>query len=485
MTFSYAIPGSGFRCLLIMVLAVRCCISMAQDVVIDKVTDPGRIDKLCTGINKNASGLSKKIAQKTDHYLLKMQAQEERLRRSVLMKDPALATTLFGDLDKEYSLIKSKASGKLNTGEYLNHFDSLKTAILFLETGDITGGLNKSKLKESFSNLDELDNRLSYSDRLARLIEERTQFLKHQLESLSLNKEFKRYQQLAYNYKAQLSAYRNMINQPGKIEALLVETLSKVPLFQDFFAHNSRLSQLFFVPGSSGSSTAPLQGLQSISSVAQIIQSRFGADVPAAQLVQQNLQQAQPQINELKNRAAQYASGSFGNDKNGGELPGSRPDDLKYRSFLGRLQFGYNLQSQASQWYFPATMDIGLSLGYKIKRSGVTGAGVSYKLGVGKSWNNIRMTHEGIGLRSFLDWKLKGSYYLSGGYEMNYHAVFHKLPELRNYSAWQRSGLIGFSKQVPLKGKKSFQTKILWDFLSYYQKPEAQPVIFRIGYQLH
>jgi hypothetical protein len=49
---------------------------------------------------------------------------------------------------------------------------------------------------------------------------------------------------------------------------------------------------------------------------------------------------------------------------------------------------------------------------------------------------------------------------------------------------WQQSGLIGLSKMVSLPGKVVKKTKvsILWDFLSFYQRPPTQAFNFRIGY---
>src|SRR5207237_1413894 len=114
----------------------------------------------------------------------------------------------------------------------------------------------------------------------------------------------------------------------------------------------------------------------------------------------------------------------------------------------------------------------------------------SYKLGWGRGWNDIRLTQEGAGLRSYIDWKIKGSFWISGGYEMNYKS------QLRDFrisspfgggrvgAAWQQSGLIGLSKVIDVRSKffKKTKVQLLWDFLSYQQFPRTQPVIFRVGY---
>jgi hypothetical protein len=133
---------------------------------------------------------------------------------------------------------------------------------------------------------------------------------------------------------------------------------------------------------------------------------------------------------------------------------------------------------------FPVTSDIGLSLGYKLNNKSVIGVGASYKMGLGTGWNNIRLSNEGVGIRSFIDYKIRGSLFISGGYEQNYRAAFYSLEQLRGLSGWQSSGLIGLSKKYKVSKKLKGSVQLLWDFLSYQQKPQTQAVLFRVGYSL-
>jgi len=83
-----------------------------------------------------------------------------------------------------------------------------------------------------------------------------------------------------------------------------------------------------------------------------------------------------------------------------------------------------------------------------------------------------------------LDWKIKGTFWASGGFEMNYRSAFNTIQELQDVSSWQQSGLIGLSKVVSVKSKflKRTKAQLYWDFMSYQQVPRTQPVIFRLGY---
>ena len=64
-----------------------------------------------------------------------------------------------------------------------------------------------------------------------------------------------------------------------------------------------------------------------------------------------------------------------------------------------------------------------MSVGYKLTDKSVVGVGASYKMGWGKDIKNIVISTQGLGLRSYMDVKLKGSFYASGGFEYNYQPI--------------------------------------------------------------
>ncbi|MBN9300147.1 MAG: hypothetical protein J0I41_24325, partial [Filimonas sp.] len=95
--------------------------------------------------------------------------------------------------------------------------------------------------------------------------------------------------------------------------------------------------------------------------------------------------------------------------------------------------------------------------------------------------SHMELSNQGVGIRSFLDVKLKGSIWITGGYEYNYQQAFKDLSTIRNLDVWQKSGLIGLTKKFKA-GKKDGKLQLLWDFLSYSQVPRGQAIKFRIGY---
>ena len=358
--------------------------------------------------------------------------------------------------------------------------DSLNTTLNFLQS---TGSVNLSSqpiVQSSLDRFKSLQGKLNASDQIRKALDQRRRLLQEQLQKLGIVKAFKGFKKQVYYYQQQLLEYKSLFDDPSKLEAKLTQLVLQIPLFQQFFANNSQLGNLFALPGSTNA-TASLAGLQTRAMVQQGLIDRFGAAaLSPSGAVGSGLQNAQSQLNQLKDKVMK-----FGGSSSDDILPeGFKPNEQKTKSFLKRLEYGANVQSQKATNFFPVTSDLGLSLGYKLNDKSVIGIGASYKMGWGKGWNNINITHQGVGFRSFVDIKLKGSFWISGGYEKNYKSAFKDFSQLQDRSGWQTSGLIGISKVVSLKTKifKKTKLQLLWDFMSYQQIPRTQPVVFRIGY---
>ena len=166
------------------------------------------------------------------------------------------------------------------------------------------------------------------------------------------------------------------------------------------------------------------------------------------------------------------------------EAPNYEPNTERTKKFIQRLEFGTNIQTHRSTSYYPVTSDLAFSVGYRFSKKSIAGFGAAYKLGLGESINNIRITEEGIDLRSFIDFKVKGNFFVTGGFEYNY-----QLPALNQYSVnlhngWTTSGLLGATKSFNINNKffKKSRIQVLWDFLARYQVPQRQQILFRVGY---
>jgi hypothetical protein len=438
--------------------------------------------KWTASISKRAEKLEDKIVDKTEKTLNRLKQQEEKIYSRMLhTKDSLQAKAALTGIQEKYQSFRNKLKSPLvsvNTGQYIAKLDTLKTALKFLDNNHITGNVQDALAKTS-----SLQDKFGQAEAIKQFIKERRQQLKEQLERIGLLKELKKFNKEVYYYSAQINEYREILKDSKKTERKALELLSKTKLFKDFMRKNSQLASLFRLPTDPNdpSTQASLAGLQTRAQVNNLIQQQIAAGGPGAQQqFSQNLQAAQSQLQQLKGQI-----GKFGGNSSDDIMPeGFKPNNEKTKNFWRRLEYGTNLQTQKATNFFPVTSDIGLSLGYKLNGKSIIGIGASYKMGWGRGWNNLRISHQGLGLRSYADIKLKGSLWISGGYEQNYKSSFSEFSQLQDRSAWQQSGLIGVSKVISMKTKffKKTKLQLLWDFLSYEQVPLTQPLVFRIGY---
>lgn len=476
-----------FRYLLWAICFMICLPAMSQD----ETSVTGKIlgfpSRFMDKIKKKSTELEEKLIAHSEKALKKLEKQEQKMKKKLARKDSLKAEQLFGNVEQRYQQLQDKlnAPTKLvgRSSQYLPHLDTLKTSLKFLDAGkDIlpnAAGVT-SKVKDALGSVNGLEGKLNNAAEIRNYLKERRQQLKEQLDKFGLMKEFKKYNQQAYYYGEQVNQYKAMLEDPDKLQQKAIEMIRKLPAFQDFFKHNSELASLFRLPDNYGSAGS-LAGLQTRSSVQSLIQDRISSGGPnAVAALQQNVQAAQAELGKLKDKLNNLG-GMSGSD---GEMPDFKPNGQKTKSFLQRLEYGTNLQSQRSNNYFPTTTDLGLSVGYRLNDKSIVGLGASYKIGWGKDIRNINVSSQGIGFRSFADYKIKGSFFASGGFEYNYQQPFSSVSQIRDMDEWQKSGLVGVSKIVSLKSKlfKKTRLQLFWDFLSYQQVPQAQPIKFRVGY---
>ncbi len=435
-------------------------------------------------IASQSNSLQTRLDKKSEKILSRFQDKERKILRKLERIDSSKAASLFSDLDEKYKQLDQKIQATQGT-VYIPKIDTMITSLKFLDQhpGLMAGAeLYKGKLSESLDKVRALKEGFSKAETIKMFLKERKQFLKDQVSKFGFSRELKKLNKEAYYYAQQINEYKEILKDSKKAERKALELLSRTKLFKDFMRKNSQLASLFRLPGNPDdpSSQASLAGLQTRVQVTQLIQDQLTAGGPAArEQFQQNVQAAQAQLNQLKDKVLKFGGGS--SDK---EVPDFKPNNQKTKSFLQKLEFGTNIQSTKANSIFPVTSDIGLSVGYKINDNSIIGIGSSFKMGWGRDIRHIRISSQGVGLRSFLDYKIKGSLWISGGFEMNYRSEIREIALLKDYAAWQQSGLLGLSKVVSLKTKVFRKTKLqlLWDFLGYRQVPRAHPIIFRISY---
>lgn len=436
-------------------------------------------------INDRYKALGEKIGDCEFKVLKQWKRQSAFLEKKIIQRDTVVGSVIMNRSGFAYQDLLSKLKkpidniGNNKVNSYIPGLDSLGTLLHFLQKSGEKYGLTvvqAAQIKNLMTTLSSLQDKMERANDVKKFMNAQQQMLKETLDKFGIGEKMKSLNKQAFYYQQQINEYKSIINNPEKAVCLLLGVFRNNPVYRDFINRNGQIADLFGTVGVSGSNPV-LPGLQTRANLTQQTGSLSGGGgIDPSQYVQQQITQAQTALQNLKDNVNQYGGGSSDI-----VMPGFTPNQQKTKSFLKRLELGLNVASQKANTLLPATSDIALTLGYKLSDKSVIGTGIGYKLGWGSGLRNIRLSSQGMNLRSFMDIKLKGSVWVTGGYEMNYLSEFSKLDQLKNINAWQESGLIGCTKKYKI-GKKEGKLQLLWDFLSYRQRPQPAALKFRIGY---
>lgn len=458
-----------------------------------------------TKVSAKADKLNRRMTKRTARALHRLQKQEEKIHKKLEKVDSLASDNLLMhsiDSLSQWSRVLRAKAGKLEgwadrfpASGYLPYLDTLKSVLRFLDQyqaeADRVEEIQK-KLQSAMGSVHDLKGRMSQVRQIQQYISHREQLLQQTLGKYGdvFKKNLRKVREEAYYYKSQIKNYKALWQQPDKLERKALSMLQKVPAFKDFMTEHSALASLFNIAGTaSGSVEESLEGLQTREMVQQELQQRLqagGADGRAR--IQQQMARARQKLSALKDKLPGGGSTSA--------MPNFQPKDLKSHTFLQRLELGGNLQvskparfTSFSGITFPTTSDIAGQVAYKFSEKGSAGIGAAFKLGWGSSIRKIHFTAQGVGLRSFIDYKIRGTIYLNGGVEMNYNKTLPRIPELKNLNGWTSSALLGIEKKYklssPFGGKKGGMKgtmMLLFDFLYKQHIPQTQPLVFRVGY---
>jgi hypothetical protein len=433
-------------------------------------------------VDKKIDLYSNRITGKTEKTLLKLSRWEKKIQVALEKVNPAAAQRLFGPGRTTFSSMLAKyQSGteivEKSKARYDSYRDKLTTSLKYIEakktyldSSILKPLLNTSKKAENL----ELD--IANTEAIEKFVKERKkELINETIKYLGKNKHLSKINKESYYYIETLRNYKELFKDPSKAEETAVKLLHEIPGFDKFLKQNGMIASLF---GNGGSGLASnLNGLQSRLDLDGLIQNRLAIGGPNAQeIMQQQMQKANELLNKLKQNVQKF-NGSNSNV----QLPEFKPNNQKTKTFGQRLVYGGNLQFARSNKYLPNSAEIGCSIGYKMSDKQTLGFGVSYRLGMG-TIDHITLSHQGLGLRSFLDWELKKQFYITGGFEKNFIASFKNFGELKSKSLWQRSALLGLTKKYNIKSKMKGNIQVLFDFLYKENTLTKQPIIYRIGY---
>jgi hypothetical protein len=459
-----------------------------------------------------------------------MQNKEAALQRFVAGKDSSLASRVFGGTQKIYTGLLSKlnaAAGYTGSSQphlYVPSIDSVHTAMAFLSaSGQATQAINNKlqRVSSLVQTTGQLQQRMEVAVQAETFLQQREQQLKGQLSQVAGVGKLLGVNKQVYYYQQQLSQYKEMLNDKDKLEESALAAVQQAPAFQQFWQKNSAVSVLFPQQQINGV-VQPQMGLQSKADVQAAIVARMGVkpkeetgtasgqeglasgqqgltsgaggqeglaavtSLPSGGGpgggfdIQSQISQAKDKLSALKDRLANV--GTSGGSSNM-TMPDFTPNSQHGKPFLSRLEAGFTLQSGQATSLLPVTLQPAAYLGYRFSDKWTAGLGVGYILGLGQDIGHLHLSNQGVSLRSYMDIKLKGSFWLTGGFEYNYLQEFAGLQSLRKLDAWQQSALAGITKKFTLRRKEG-KLQLLFDFLYNRETPQGQPLVYRFSYSL-
>ena len=438
--------------------------------------------KYLTQVSVKADKYSNRITSKTVKTLTKLSKWEQKTHSLLQKADPATAERLFGVGKPTFASMLAKVrEGKAVTDGYKAQYDSytdkLATGIKYLETKK--DSLDKKFIKpigDAKQKMQQLDKDVAASEAVERMIKERKkELIDASVKLLGKSKYLKKINKETYYYTETLRNYKEIFNDSKKTEETAKAILNRIPAFKKFFEQNSQLASLFgSVPANGSTSSVPVvNGLSSRASLQQY----FQTNLPAVSDPGTKLQQ-QMNVPEFKSELAKLSS--LKPEKTG--LPDFKPNSQRAKPFGKRIEKGFDIQFGKSVNFLPATCNLAINAGYKINDNSSAGLGVSYILGLGHGWDKINLSSEGIGLRTYVKWKLAKNLDIQGGREWNYMHTFQNFRVFSKSSGWQQSALLGLNKLIPTGRKVKGNVQVLFDFLYNKHNPVTQPVVFRAGY---
>jgi hypothetical protein len=473
---------TGFLCLL---ACVPFCLTAKGESDLDSsgITISAKLsDKYINDMSSRSAEYQSKMEQSTTKYLDKLKAQEQILQQQLSKTNPEAAIRIFNGSQQAYDKLqndlKNNSGNVLNSyGRYIPGIDSAITSLKFLQqNGSMTGklGNNIAQVKAAMSKVQALEDQFKKTDNVEDFIKQREAYLRQQLSGYNLPGLTQYNQQAAY-YAQAINDFKQDWEDPTRLEQKAIALLNKLPAFQDFMRKNSMIAGLFNIPDDY--STTGIAGLQTRDQVQQLMQQQMQFMGPSgAQTAQQNIGDAQSSLTTMRDKLNKGSSDLA--------MPDGKGNSQHTKTLFKRIQYGFDMQSTKSNLYFPNQTAFSLTAGYKLDDRNTIGFGIGYSAGWGRDIQHISVTSQGIGLRSFADFKIKGSFYGSGGFEYNLAHPFVSINQLRTTNLWQKSGLIGITKMVSVRSNLVKKTKVqlLWDFLSYSQSPQRSPWVFRVGY---
>lgn len=469
---------------------------------------------------KRLEKLTSRIKKANDRYLDEFIKKQDELLQSLCTIDELGAEAMIQDACFSHRRFENICAREKDQKPmvYRAEIDTLTLAVNFLETnakkGDSAGGRCLCKqfaeLKAANKNL-ELE--LKRSELITNYIQERKNYLTRTLDAtpfahLQLNS----ISHSLHYYKAQLTELNTIFADRSKIEHFIFSKLLSNSQFSAFANAHGQLA----LPNAVNTTPAKLSFSQLLAEAPKATSDITNAimsnkDMKKIDLRELGLETGKNMLgysDTLTARAPDIA-GDVGQDSLSGEVKSHKeivksnkekewkPNPLKTKRFVDRLNWGINFQADKRNNLFPLSGTLAINSSYQVHKNSNIGIASSYIIGFNRYMPHTNeqipvirsFQNNGINLRSFVDFKLKGAIFFQCNLERNYRRGMnasgnHSLFDLQSFDIRSTGFLAGLKIKYPSSNKLSKPTlEILYDFLS---PKNGQPaLVFRVGVEFN
>ncbi|MBE9668118.1 hypothetical protein [Mucilaginibacter boryungensis] len=440
---------------------------------------------------KSLNKLNVRLERQQKRLLKRLTRREQRFAAKLKQKDSAaydryshqlLSYDSIQKLSQPDSAMLAKTATRHNAS-----IDSLKAIRSFIQNKSSALNTN-TQLPTTDPKLSQLQSQLNYRSYINDLIYQRTNTLQSIAGSNNMPA-FTGIQKQVYYAKQKMNVFKEMEEEPTKAEDQAMEYLQGTDGFDKYMdkATAGPNSMQNLGPNATAADLQKM-GLQTKQQVQAALQQRFGSNlsglspkmgdqIKSFQDKTQNINTAKQSLQSL--RHLKHIN-----------RPSFKINPMRGLPFWKRIEKQYNFQTtRATIDGAPAILQLSAMAGYRQSPKLSYGIGVVEATGLGQSWTDLRLSFQGVGLRSYTAWQWQYGIGIYAGYERLYkQAAFSNTtstdqtsaPSLHSTNTYNESILIGLTKNYHINDKWNGTIQVLYD-IWWQQKGLSSPIVLRFS----
>lgn len=446
------------------------------------------VSKLVQKKTKKLARFELKQQKSQQKVLQKLSKQEKRFLTELAKKDSASYLRQVSKVGYDSILKLSKQNSVVGKASSEVHgvIDSIKKLESYYRkySSRMNKELTNTNLNsENKVSINELESKLIAQTQINSLIKQRTSELEGIKKNFLLGSSFKGIQKTGFYYQQRLKGYKRIVDDPSILEEKAVFFLKRVPGFESAMSTDNSPSSS--MGGAQNVEDLEKMGLQTKRQVKAQLDKQFGIKTPEqVQKLQGKLTSAQKEIQNAKSQSIQI--------KNSIKQLGFKPNPMRGTPLRYRLAPAFNWQVIQAVNANPVTVGINGQLGYKHSGSLTTNLVAGTSIGLGKDWQHIHMSYQGLRIGFNTDWKWILGISGQAGFERvykDYKTSTLLLNEghisqqvVTNTHHYRDIAYTGIQKTYKLNSKYSGTMLIAYDWLWKRGFPNS-PVIWRFGWR--